>query len=41
MKQGYLEMNRNHAEGWIIMHTQDLKIIEIFVQISMSTGPIV
>jgi len=31
MKQGYLEMNRNHAEGWIIMHTQDLKVIEIFV----------
>lgn len=41
MKQGYLEMNHNYAEAHIIMHTQDLKVIEIFVQTSTSTGPVI
>jgi hypothetical protein len=41
MKQGHLEMNNNYAEGWFIMHKQDLKVIEIFVQISIILGPII
>jgi hypothetical protein len=41
MKHGYLEMNKNYPEGWFIMHKQDLKVIEIFVQISIILGPII
>jgi hypothetical protein len=41
MNHGYLEMNLNYANVHFIMHKQDLKVIEIFVQISTSLGPII
>ncbi len=41
MNHGYLEMKNNYADGQFNMHKQDLKVIEIFVQISTSLGPII
>jgi hypothetical protein len=41
MNPSYLEMNNNYANGQFIIHKQDLKIIEIFVQIFTSLGPII
>jgi hydrogenase-4 membrane subunit HyfE len=41
MNHGYLEMNNNYVNVQFIMHKQDLKVIEIFVEISTSLGPII